>query len=244
VLNAYLLRRGLGHFGAWKKLRRIRSRPSNFEQWWSIRKYGRKAGVLKGRTPTLEHRHYADLQPFLEDYRHLAEMVEAAVRLAGIDQRCGREHDLCCCVPVCMSLAEAAYLLNRLNKALSRSQREQAIARAAQTDRQEDRILSELRPGGSICFSRRSEYRCPLWVAGSCILYQDRPLQCRTFELDPEHRAGIWDSELHPGLTALSRDVYQALSGTELPDQMPTFSISCVVSGRYVQEFFHLLKAT
>jgi Fe-S-cluster containining protein len=160
----------------------------------------------------------------------------------GIDQRCGREHDLCCCMPVCLSLVEAANLLQQLNKVLSRAQREQAIERASISDRQEDAIGSELQLLGEFCFSRREEYVCPLWVAGRCILYQDRPLQCRTFELDARTKADFWNSELHPALAKLSRTLFQTLAGSDSPDPLPTFSISCVVSGRYVQEFFHLLK--
>jgi hypothetical protein len=52
----------------------------------------------------------------------------------------------------------------------------------------------------------------------------------------------LWDLELHPGLAELSGGIFRALAGGEPPDRLPTFSISCVVSGRYVQEFFHLLK--
>jgi Fe-S-cluster containining protein len=241
VLNAYLLRRGLGHFGAWKKLRRIRSKPSNFEQWWSIRKYGRKMGILKVRTPTLEHSRYADLQPLLGPYDRLVEKVETMAGRKGIDQRCGGAHDCCCRTPVCMSLVEAAHLLQCLNKSLTRTQRANAIERAKTTDRQEDKLMSEMVLSGGFCFFRREEYVCPLWVDGRCILYRDRPLQCRTFEFDPDSELSLWD-EFHQELESLSRKLYTDLAGSAPSGPLPTFSISCVVSGRYVQEFFHMLK--
>jgi Fe-S-cluster containining protein len=199
-------------------------------------------GVLKGRTPTLEHPRYADLQPVMAEYGHLVDKAETLVQGKGVDQRCGREHDLCCCMPVCLSLVEAAYLLQQLNKVLSHSQREHAIERASLSDAQEDAIRPELHPLGGFCFSRREEYLCPLWIGGRCILYQHRPLQCRTFELDARTKTDFWDSELHPALADLSRVLFHTLAGKEPPDTLPTFSISCVVSGRYVQEFFHLLK--
>jgi Fe-S-cluster containining protein len=241
VLNAYLLRRGLGHFGAWKKLRRIRSKPANFDQWWSIRKYGRKMGILKVRTPTLEHQRYADIEPFLGPYGRLVGMVEAMAGRMGIDQRCGGQHDCCCRTPVCLSLVEAAHLLQCLNKRLPRSQRADAIERALAADRSEDALMRDLMPAGAICFFRREGYVCPLWVKGRCILYQDRPLQCRTFELDQVTELALWD-DLHSELRRLSSELYSNLAGSSPAGPLPTFSISCVVSGHYVQEFFHMLK--
>ncbi|MBA4358284.1 MAG: phosphatase, partial [Desulfovibrio sp.] len=41
VLNAYILRRGLGHRRAWLRLRTLRSQPANFLQWRMVRRYGK-----------------------------------------------------------------------------------------------------------------------------------------------------------------------------------------------------------
>jgi hypothetical protein len=142
---------------------------------------------------------------------------------------------------VCLSLVEAAHLLQCLNRQLTRSQRAGAIERALASDRSEDALARDLTPSGDLCFFRREGYVCPLWDKGRCILFRDRPLQCRTFELDPDSELALWD-ELHGELESLSRELYANLAGSPPAGPLPTFSISCVVSGRYVQEFFHMLK--
>lgn len=80
VLNAYILRRGLGHLRAWLKLRGLRSQPANFRQWRMVRRYGKGAVPLTVCTPTLEHRGKArcggGLAPFLADLDALAERAE------------------------------------------------------------------------------------------------------------------------------------------------------------------------
>jgi protein-tyrosine phosphatase len=47
VVNAYLLRKGLGHKLAGRKLKGLKSQPVNFNQWWFLRKYGKKEKRLE-----------------------------------------------------------------------------------------------------------------------------------------------------------------------------------------------------
>ena len=107
VLNAYLLRRGLGHKLAARVLSPLRSKPTSFDQWWTIRRYGKASGRLTIREPRLESNHLVNLAPFLADYTGLVATVRLATR--GLP-RCGRDHDRCCRRPLTLSLIEAVHV--------------------------------------------------------------------------------------------------------------------------------------
>ena len=138
VLNAYLLRRGLGHKLAGKKLKGLKSKPSNFDQWWTIRKYGRNSKRLTVRAPCLEFKHLVDLRPFLEDYRKLAEQVDGLLAAQGSTACCGREHAGCCNTPLGLHLLEAVYLSQRVNICLSSQERTELIERSVAAAKAED----------------------------------------------------------------------------------------------------------
>lgn len=240
VLNAYLLRRGLGHVMAARILRPLRSKPTNFNQWWTIRKYGRASGRLTIREPTLESKHLVDLGPFFYDYEGLCALAE---EYAPGAERCGREHVRCCATPVSLTFIEAVYLSHTLNVTLPSQTRLAAIGRAVETARRE-REAATGGPGavqrGDFCLSDAGAM-CPLQDGGSCLLFDYRPLQCRTFEIPAAAKAKLWET-LEPAVTTLSRQAYFAFT-SEMDDVPPRFGLPDVVSGRYVQTFFHhLLK--
>jgi len=218
VLNAYLLRRGLGHLLAWRKLRGLRSQPANFRQWRAVRRYGSTAGRLKLRKPSLEHRFLVDMEPFFADYAALIELAEAALKRAGIAGQCGREHDHCCHAALSLGLAEAVRVNAALNAALTSAQRAAVIGRGADQG--------------------RNGAPCPLLEAGRCLAFDQRPLACRVHDLPEGERRSVWDEVLAPALDKLSREVYQSLTGQFMPQGFPTFGMASVVSGRYVQAFF------
>ncbi|PKN07461.1 MAG: phosphatase [Deltaproteobacteria bacterium HGW-Deltaproteobacteria-8] len=222
VLNAYLLRRGLGHLLAWKKLRKLRSKPTNFKQWRTVRRYGSGAVRLKVRQPTLEHRFQVDLRPFFADYEELVHQAEAAL---GPEQnggaRCGRGHDRCCHEPMRLTLVEAVHVNAQLGATLDQAGRAAATSRAAANGLE----------GAA----------CPLLVNGACQGYESRPLCCRTSDLAPEQAARLWQETLTPALDKISREVFFTLTGQFMPDGFPLFSMADVVSGRYVQRFFDWL---
>lgn len=228
VLNAYLLRRGLGHLLAWRKLRKLRSKPANFEQWRTVRRYGSGAVRLKVRQPTLEHRFQVDLGPFFADYEALVRRAEEAL---GPDQnpsaRCGRGHDLCCRQPMHLTLVEAVHVNAQLGATLDQARRAAAIERAA--------IPKDGPAGGP------ERGACPLLVSGLCQGFESRPLCCRTFDLPPEQAAQLWRQSLTPALAKISREVFFTLTGQFMPEGFPLFSMADVVSGRYVQRFFDWL---
>ena len=224
VLNAYLLRRGLGHRMAARILKPLRAKPTNFDQWWTIRKYGRKNGRLTIREPALEFSRPVDLAPFFADLAAMARMADAAAEKAGLS-RCGRDHDRCCRADAGIAFVEAAALGHALNTSLASEARLLAVERAAAA-------LGRLSGGETDVF-------CPLLAEGRCLLYDERPLRCRTFGLTD---AGpLSDEVIGPGLARLSREVFFAFASI-LPDEDPPgFSLAEAVSGKYAQVFFHFL---
>lgn len=239
VLNAYLLRRGLGHRLAGKKLKKLRSKPANFDQWWAIRKYGRKAGRLTVREPSLENGRMVDIAPFLVDYEAMLEHCESTVSTKGVQEsRCGQDHIRCCTTPIRVTLVEAVYLTQHINLVLKREDRLAAIDRAAKVGSAE-RAAEREQQGDAFCLSD-SGATCPLVVENQCAIYDHRPLQCRMFGLTGESGAKLWD-ELSPALKKVSGDLFFSFAG-KLPDEdLPKFSLSDVVSGRYVQTCFHYM---
>ncbi len=216
VLNAYILRRGLGHQRAWLRLRPLRAQPANFCQWRMVRRYGKGAVPLTVRTPSLEHKSFLDLEPFFSDYQALVRRVEDACAAQPAPfMRCGREHACCCAEAFDLALVEAVHLNARINAELSRADRQAAIERSAK--------------GPGIC---------PLLQEGACMAFDFRPLRCRLHDL-PQAEARRLEAELAPALDTASRAVHQALTGQFLPEGFPRFSVGEAVSGRYVQVFFN-----
>lgn len=238
VLNAYLLRRGLGHKLAARVLRPLRSKPTNFDQWWTIRRYGKASGKLTIREPRLECGHLVDLSPFLADYAGLV----AAARLAAKGlPRCGRDHDRCCRRPLSLSLIEAVHIGNRINMGLSSETRLGVIEEAAKASREMENLARRYGPGSDHCLSAWTRL-CPLSREGVCLIFANRPIACLLAGLDPTVEADLWEKTLEPGLSRLSRQVFLALAGSISDVVLPRFPLPDVVSGRYVSAVFkHLL---
>ena len=86
---------------------------------------------------------------------------------------------------------------------------------------------------------------CPLLAAGRCRIFPFRPLQCRTYDMEEGAKAALWRDRLHPALNRLSMEIFLALSAAFVTGDPPLFPLPDVVSGRYVQAFFHhLLKGS
>ncbi|HAA04884.1 MAG TPA: phosphatase [Syntrophobacteraceae bacterium] len=247
VVNAYLLRKGLGHKLAGKKLKGLKSQPANFNQWWFLRKYGKREKALTIREPSLESNHLVDLFPFFADYQALLQAMDE--RLAQIDYNslCGQGHDDCCREPVVMTLMEAVYLTHSMNTSLGRMEREAVIERAVAVLRRK----RELPQGGKIddqgevlvekC--RQARVLCPLNESRQCRLFEARPVACRLFDL-PHGERLVHSAVVEQGLTRLSGDVWFAFT-SRFPGNPPlSFSLSEVVSGKFVQSFFHRLMQT
>lgn len=243
VLNAYLLRRGLGHKLAGKKLKGLKSKPANFDQWWTIRKYGKGSKPLTVREPSLEFKQLVDLRPFMDDYHkllHKAETLLSDEDAVG-ECCCGKGHTNCCFTPIKLHLLESVYLSQRINTVFTSQERLDLIARSVETSRKERAVAYDLgQDTGDYCLSTAGA-ACPLLLENSCSLFEYRPLQCRTFDLEQSEKEQIWENELGPALETSSRQLYVAFVSSFPADQLPMFPLPEVTSGRYVQTFFHYM---
>ena len=239
VLNAYLLRRGLGHKGAARVLRPLRAKPTNFDQWWTIRRYGRAAGRLTVREPRLEAGKPVDLGPFLADYAGLAAMAQEA---AGDVPACGRDTDAGCRRPLWLSLIEAVALARAIDVGLASELRQSVIEEAAGAAREMDDLTRRYGDSRELCVSGWSRL-CPLSQGGRCLVFEARPVACRLFGAPAAAQAALWEKTLEPALGELSRQVFVALAGTAVGEALPHFALPDVASGRYVSAVFNYLLA-
>ncbi|WP_031482129.1 phosphatase domain-containing putative toxin [Maridesulfovibrio frigidus] len=240
VLNAYLLRRGLGHRLASKALSKLRAKPTNFAQWWAIRKYGRKSRKLKIREPHLEFKRLVDLAPFFSDYVRLINSIEIkAVANPGHEQ-CGLDHNLCCKTPIRLTLVEAVHLSHSINLELTHAERIEVIRKGVEASRLEKSAANDLiseNNSREYCLSD-SEAICPLLMNKYCMLYDNRPLQCRTFGVDLSDDGSLWGEFLEPALNKISSEIWFAYTGSMSGIKMPLFSLPDVVSGKFIESLF------
>jgi len=246
VINAYLLRKGLGHKLAGKKLKGFKSRPANFDQWWFIRKYGQQEKPLTIREPALETKHLVDLFPFFKDYVRLLQEGDDCLAGAGKESLCGQGHADCCRDLVVMSFIEAVYVNHVINTTLGRMTRQGVIQRALEVNR----ALRELeRQGGENCGTpgfavsyQRAQILCPLNELGECLVFENRPMACRVFDLPTRDRQGFVEGLPHK-LKNISDNLYFTFTSRFPGGLSLDFPLSEVVSGKFVQAFFHnLLK--
>lgn len=242
LVNAYLMRKGLGHKMAKKRLKGLKSRPTNFCQWWFLRKYSKLEKPLTIREPSLESKHLVDLFPFFANYQSLLQALDERLVRAGVDSHCGKDHDRCCREPVVVTLIEAVYLTYHMNIGLVRQERKAVIERAVQNLRP----LREMHRNGNAPWVEGTEensracINCPLNESHQCMVFDARPVACRLFDLPEKERAEL-SNDLQEALTTLSQQVWFAYASS-FPENGPlTFFLSEVVSGKFVQSFFHQL---
>ena len=244
VVTAYLLRKGLGHKLAGKKLKGLRSQPANFNQWWFLRKYGKKEKALTIREPSLETRNLVDLFPFFAHYEGLRQEVDSRLALCNPKARCGREHAGGCYEPVVMTLIEAVYLSHVMNTGLDRPARQAAIQRAIEVlgavRRIKQREKIENLGARFVELFRQTHLLCPLNEFEACLLFDSRPLACRRFDLPPGERESL-AGEMERIIARISDELFFAFTSS-FPGQDPLkFLLSEVISGKFVQIFFHRL---
>ncbi|WP_034627059.1 protein-tyrosine phosphatase family protein [Desulfocurvibacter africanus] len=244
VLNAYLLRKGLGSKLANRTLKPLKSKPVNFNQWWFIRKYGQREKPLTLREPMLEVRHMVDLVPFLAEHEQILAALDS--QLGEEERLCGREHAGCCRDLVEVPLAEAVYVKHAMTELLSRTSREMCVKQAVEATRAVRQARSSCggqRFGPEVRTAyRAAEVLCPLNEYGECLIFERRPMACRAFDLPSEQR-----DELLALAEARSRDISARLlasyAGSTNGLTPPRFTLPEVVSGKFVQEFFHMLSS-
>jgi hypothetical protein len=246
VVNAYLLRKGLGHKLAGRKLKGLKSRPANFDQWWFIRKYGKKEKPLVIREPALEIKHLVDLFPFFSDYEKIRNEVDSRLAKAGQEALCGQEHARCCRELVVTSFIETVYVNHVINSTLDRVARQNVIQRALDASRawrefkrQAGTNYQDEDPAAAY---RQAQILCPLNEYGECLIFVNRPLSCRLFDLPAGDRE-YFATRLLQDLGKISDSVYFAFTSRFPGGISLDFVLPEVVSGKFVQAFFHhLLK--
>jgi len=225
-ITAYLLRRGFSLKEAGRMLKSTRATPTNFSQWWLLKKFGRKEGRLVSGQPQPHNREYTGLEPFFSRYRILVESLQQE------DALLVSEPQSCTCRgtqprPLFLELIEALYLHTRANIVLHAELRAQLIdqlSRSGPTDVPDDLAATE---------------PCPLLREGSCLLWRFRPIRCRidAAAIGPERLAAIQQE-----LAELSREVFLAVFDFNL-DEPPCVHIKDVLSGRFIQIYFHHIAA-
>lgn len=242
VLNAYLLRKGLGSRLASRTLKPLKSKPSNFNQWWFIRKYGQREKPLTLREPSLEVRHLVELAPFMAEHEEILAGLDA--RLAGSESLCGRDHERCCRDLIEVSLAEAVYVKHAMTVLLSRTTRDMCVERAVEATRAVRRARREtgedFGPRVAAAY-RAADVLCPLHEYGECLIFERRPIACRVFDLPEAERAALRDLA-RARSQEISARLFSAYAGVRDGLVPPRFTLPEVVSGKFVQEFFHVLN--
>ncbi len=245
-VTGYLLRRGMSMKLAEKKLKGTRANPSNFCQWWMLRKYGKKSGKLTIREPSLENRNIVDLGDFFAEYEGLVNDIEERISSSQGENkptRCGIDDSSGCHRYFELQLIEAIYLSNKINKTFSSKEREESIDRAVSINREIRKLVRSSQAASKEELETlylKNELLCPLNVHGTCAMEHYRPISCRIHGLDSDFYDGERITTL---LTSISHSVFLALTGS-FPGEQP-FRVSCAdtVSGRFAQVYFHYLMS-
>lgn len=245
IISAYLLRRGLGSKLVKQKLKKMRSRPANFDQWWLVRKIGKQEGRLTIREPSLEWKTLVDLSPFFADHEALLEEIDARLRVEHMDSLCGLQHSDCCTGYIQVSLSEAAYLTHHLNRKLHSSKRLTAIESCVEISKT-IRSLRKLSPDSNAQFYalyRDKNILCPLNEQGRCLVFASRPLTCRFYDLPVKEEHDEFKKSCRQRVEDISQGLFLALTGSFSNRKRICFPLVDVISGKFVQSFFHLLSS-
>lgn len=233
-VTAYLLRKGLGLKMAEKKLKNTRANPSSYYQWKLLKKYGKQTGELKIREPSLESKRTVDLSVFFVEYeaivRDIEEQQKNAIKNGLNPSECGKNHSECCYEPFSVRFIEAVYVHHQMGKMLSSQDRLDILTQAAHLGSHMKKLGTTEAADGLI------HYLCPLNRDARCALYQYRPIRCRTYNLKD---VSSQHASIDKMLVNISKNLFFALSGVFIHEEGISFPFVDVLSGRFVQGFFH-----
>ncbi|MFV0435992.1 MAG: dual specificity protein phosphatase family protein, partial [Desulfopila sp.] len=212
-VTAYLLRRGFTLKKAAKllKMAETRANPSNFSQWWMLRKFGKKEGRLTIREPDPQNRRYDELAPFFARYERLLAEIDsqAGAPAATASRQCGCRHHQ----TMEIQLIEALYLHSMANIVLSADKRRQLFAEDAS------------RPTGcEFCL-----------MTGDGPLSAYRPATCR---LQEKTLGQEYVEKVEKALVQLSIEVFWQIFAQRPGQTPPPVSLDDVASGRFIQKYF------
>ncbi len=240
-ITGYLLRRGFGLKKAGKLLKSTSANPTNFSQWWMLRKFGKQEGMLTHGDPTKENRVIKDLSVFFERYEKLQDKVDSftAERESryDCDSCCSKCAESCCRKTPTLGLIEALYINDRVNKVLTAKQRQTVIEknhRAQKTvfikgkndvNRQVDVSMASSGKG------------CPLQEGDICLLHMFRPIHCKLMQLDNE----INGVGVKKALRQLSEEIFEDVFDQQPDKELPKVSYQDCISGKFIQIYFDFL---
>lgn len=75
-----------------------------------------------------------------------------------------------------------------------------------------------------------------------CIMFESRPLACRFADLEENRDLNALMRSIQDRATELSRALFLALCGNFSGQQKLSFPLMDVVSGKFVEAFFHILS--
>lgn len=243
-ITAYLLRRGFTLKKAGKLLKATCSNPTNFSQWWLLRKYGKKEGRLTLADPTPHNRKSTDLSKFFDQYESLRQKVDVLMAAVSPDvpaASCCHEGQAACSDGLfSLELIEALYINNKVNTVLPTKQRQAVIAEA--TAKADEVVgVEETRGTGAVPHPGSESFRvCPLHHGDVCLLHDYRPLQCRL-----RHYSGnsMEIFAITSELSRLSHQVFEEFFGYTSKEPLPQVSYRDAVSGKFVQSYFQFIVA-
>ena len=134
------------------------------------------------------------------------------------------------------------HISHRINTELSNEKRLEVIERAvetAQAERRTAQVIGTEGENSEYCLSQAGAV-CPLLEDGECMLFNQRPLQCRAFGQDRSVDGELWDTLLSPALEKISSEIWFAYTGS-MASEMPLFSLPDVVSGKFMEAIFKLM---
>ncbi len=234
-VTAYLLRRGFSMKQAGKMLKQTTANPSNFSQWWLLRKYGKKEGQLTLRKPRPKNRDSEDLEPYFHRYERLLAAIEDAYPPTDA---CSGSCFQPCVYNSGMQLIEALYLHTRANVVLESNRRRELIDDIYNSQKafvqKDERDL----PLSGNSEKRPEKRKCPLYQGVACLLHKFRPVSCRLAGQDiPEQEQKMIAAELEH----LSAEIFTAVFGLHAETSLALVDISDVLSGKFIQNYFQLL---
>ncbi len=241
VLNSYLLRKGLGHKLADKRLKKLKAKPQNFSQWRFIRKYGKRSGRLHLREPNLEMKNQVNLYPFFTDVERAAEIIDSYALKQDVQSHCGKDHDRCCRAPFSVGLAEAVYIKHMINLTLGRTERQSIVAAAVQSSahlRRTQITDLDLSPENA-SESETDPNICPLSEYGECLIFEHRPLRCRLSDIPDALPKHSLEQRIHQNMVQTSNALFFAFVSSFPGEKEKSYFFPDVISGRFVQIFFH-----
>lgn len=230
-VTAYLLRRGftLKQAGRLLKGADSRANPTNFSQWWLLRRFGRKERGVVSVAPSPVNRERSELGEFFLRYEELQRQFQPG--LTDEPEGGWRECRQGLCHDLRLTLIEALYLQEKVNRGLSVSRRQTLIEQVNQDGRQNHDAV----PGAA----GREEGLCSLRHDGVCLAANFSVI--RSCLLKAALETGV-ASRFNETLDNLSQSVFLAVFDWPTVRPLPRVRVTEVISGRFIQVYFQFIQ--